>query len=86
MEDEKESFWSEKKKTYKSIADTWLSEGYELEKLDLKNEQITVRRVGLQSLLQIPEELTKRKLPDDAVFELETYFEYIIKKYGLRGK
>ena len=75
-----------RKKNYKSIADTWLSEGYELEKLDLKNEQITVRRVGLQSLLQIPEELTKRKLPDDAVFELETYFEYIIKKYGLRGK
>lgn len=80
------AFWSEqKKRSYKSIADTWLSEGYELEELDLTNEKLTVRRVEPQSLLQIPEELTKRKLPNDAVFELVTYFEYIIKKYGLRA-
>lgn len=81
-----EAFWSEKKKTYKSIADTWKSEGYELERLDLKHEKITVRRVAPQSLLQIPEELTKQKLPEDALFELEAHFKYIIEKYGLRAE
>ena len=77
-------FWSEEKKCHKTIADTWKSEGYELIKLDLKKEKITVRRVNPQSLLKIPEELTKQKLPEDAVFELESHFKYIIEKYGLK--
>lgn len=79
----KAEFWSEKKKSYKTIADTWKSEGYELEKLDLKNEKIILRRVNPKSLLKIPEELTRQKIPADAIFELETHFHYIIDKYGL---
>ena len=77
-------FWSEEKKGHKTIADTWKSEGYELAKLDLKKEKITVRRANPQSLLKIPDELTKQKLPEDAVFELESHFKYIIEKYGLK--
>ena len=77
-------FWSEEKKGHKTIADTWKSEGYELAKLDLKKERITVRRLNPQSLLKVPEELTKQKLPEDAVFELEAHFKYIIEKYGLK--
>ena len=77
-------FWSEEKKCHKTIADTWKSEGYELVKLDLKKEKITVRRLNPQSLLKVPEELTKQKLPEDAVFELEAHFKYIIEKYGLK--
>lgn len=77
-------FWSERKKSYKTIADTWKSEGYELEKLDLPNEKITLRRINPKSLLKIPEELTRQKIPADAIFELETHFSYIIDKYGLK--
>ena len=80
----KESFWSEKKKSYKTIADTWKSEGYELEKLDLEHEKITLSRINPESLLHIPDELMKQKLPDDAIFELESHFKYIIDKYGLK--
>lgn len=80
----KSEFWSEQRKGRKTIADTWKSEGYELEKLDLINEKIILRRINPQSLLKVPEELTKQKLPDDALFELEAHFKYIIDKYGLK--
>lgn len=33
--------------------------------------------------LVIPKALMEKKLPDNAVYELKSYFEYIIKKYGL---
>ena len=72
------------KKSYKIIADTWKSEGYELEKLDLANEKIILRRINPKSLLKVPEELTRQKIPADAIFELETHFSYIIDKYGLK--
>ena len=76
-------YWSEKNKGCRTISDAWKSEGYELEKLDLENETITFRRLDPQSFLKIPEELMRQKLPEDAIFELETYFKYIIYKYGL---
>jgi len=33
--------------------------------------------------LEIPSNLTEKELPDDEIFELESFFEYIVKKYGL---
>ncbi|MBR6013458.1 MAG: exodeoxyribonuclease III [Selenomonadaceae bacterium] len=83
-ESKKAEFWLEQKKSYKTIADTWKSEGYELENLDLENEKITLRRLNPKSLLKVPDELTRQKLPADAIFELETHFNYIIEKYGLK--
>ena len=80
----REDFWSENKKGYKTIADTWKSEGYELASLDLEHEKITLRRIPLSSMLYVPDELTKQKLPEDAMFELNSFFKYIIDKYGLR--
>ena len=80
----KASYWSESGKHYKSIADAWKSEGYKLAKLDLKNERVTWTLLRPEELLHVPDELMRQKLPDDAVFELEQHFEYIIKKYGLR--
>ena len=50
---------------------TWISEGYELENLDLDHERITVRRVKPYSLLNVPRLLTETKLPVDARQELE---------------
>ena len=65
-----ESYWQEHKKN-RSIAMTWISEGYELENLDLDHERITVRRVKPDSLLNVPRLLTETKLPVDARQELE---------------
>ena len=45
---------------------------------------IRANGMGTPELLHVPDELMRQKLPDDAVFELEQHFEYIIKKYGLR--
>lgn len=66
------------------IAEAWLTEGYRLEKLDLKKEKITLKREmdGVARLV-IPKQLTDKKIPIDAKYELETHMEYIIKKYGL---
>lgn len=77
------SFWY-RKENYRSIASTWTSSGYQIQRLDLEKRRITFCKfeegVGR---LEIPPALTKEKLPVDAVFELESFFEYIVKKYGL---
>ena len=77
------SFWY-RKENYRSIASTWTSAGYQIQRLDLEKCRITFCKfeegVGR---LEIPPALTKEKLPVDAVFELESFFEYIVKKYGL---
>ena len=66
------------------IAEAWITEGYSLHSLDLKKEKITLHRdqEGVSKLI-IPDVLTRGKLPDNAVYELETHMEYIISKYGL---
>ncbi|HBK29791.1 MAG TPA: hypothetical protein DDZ04_08865 [Parabacteroides sp.] len=55
--------------------------------LDLNKGKVTLRREedGVSKLI-IPKVLTSGKLPDNAVYELETHMEYIINKYGLIGK
>lgn len=77
------SFWY-RKENYRSIASTWTSTGYKIRRLDLDKRRITFCKfeegVGR---LEIPHNLTEKKLPNDAIFELEKFFEYIVKKYGL---
>lgn len=60
--------------------------GY-MHSLDLQKEKVTLRRKeeGVSRLV-IPDVLTQGKLPDNAVYELETHMEYIINKYGLQTK
>lgn len=67
-----------------TIAEAWLTEGYSLKYIDLKKQKFQLVRdeEGVAKLV-IPKELTGQKLPDDAIYELERHFEYIIKKYGL---
>lgn len=69
------------------IAEAWISEGYYMHSLDIKKEKVTLRREedGVSKLI-IPKVLTSGKLPDNAVYELETHMEYIINKYGLMKK
>lgn len=69
------------------IAEAWITEGYYMHALDLNKGKVTLRREedGVSKLI-IPKVLTSGKLPDNAVYELETHMEYIINKYGLIGK
>ena len=69
------------------IAEAWITEGYHMHSLDLQKEKVTLRREeeGVSRLV-IPDVLTQGKLPDNAVYELETHMEYIINKYGLLKK
>lgn len=72
---------------YNKIAEAWITEGYSLKKLDMKKQKVTLRRNddGVSNLV-IPSVLLHGKLPDNAVFELETHMDYVIKKYGLMKK
>lgn len=76
--------WWYPRQNCNTIAEAWLTEGYSLNYLDLEKEKIQLSRdeLGL-SRLEIPSALTARKIPDNAVFELEQHFAYIIKKYEL---
>lgn len=69
------------------IAEAWRTEGYALQTLDIEREKIRLKREedGV-SKLNIPPVLLRGKLPDNAVFELETHMAYIIDKYGLDKK
>jgi len=69
------------------IAEAWITEGYYMSALDLKKGKVTLRREedGVSKLV-IPKVLTSGRLPDNAVYELETHMEYIINKYGLTKK
>ena len=76
--------WWSPRTNCNTIAEAWLTEGYVLHNLDLEKEKITLRRKeeGI-ARLQVPRALLEKKIPENAIFELETHMDYIIKKYGL---
>ena len=77
--------WWYPRKEYNRIAEAWITEGYYMKKLNLNDGKITFHRDGEGvSKLRIPDVIAKGLLPDNAVFELETFMDYIIKKYGLQ--
>ena len=66
------------------ISDSWTSQGYKIKALHLNQQRVVFRKVIKDhSGLTIPKQLTKRKLPDQAVFEAKQFFSYLIQKYGL---
>lgn len=66
------------------ISQSWLENGYEIEKLDIPNKRITfLRTFQKASNLTIPEVFLTSRIPNEAKYELENYFAYIRKKYGL---
>lgn len=77
--------WWYPRKDYNRIAEAWISEGYCMRKLNLPDGKVTFHRdTDGVSRLQIPDVLITQKLPDNAIYELETYMKYIIAKYGLK--
>ena len=68
----------------RKIADAWINAGYRMKKLDISAERaVFCRAVSGVSRVNIPDAILNGKLPDDAVFELETHMAYIVRKYGL---
>lgn len=66
------------------ISEAWLSQGYVIQRLRIEERRVVFRKdAHAMSGLKIPNALTDARLPRDAVYELEEYFKYIIKKYGL---
>lgn len=77
------SYWYPRT-TCNTIAEAWITEQYELVKLDRDKKVLRFKRCkeGLVHI-QLPKWLTEEKIPDDARFEIENYLDYIKSKYGL---
>lgn len=65
------------------IAEAWLTVGYSLHNLNLQKGKITLHwNKSSVSKLVIPDVLLSDNLSYNAVYELETHIDYVIKKYG----
>lgn len=50
----------------------------------MDRQQVRFARTELgRHHLKVPAKLTDGRLPDNAVFEIEQFFDYVIAKYGL---
>ncbi len=72
---------------FENISQCWLHNGYEIKNLHLdKKRRIVFRRTDdskNKSSVIMPEVLKYQRIPVEAKYELENYFQYIIRKYGL---
>lgn len=79
------SYWYQSRKG--NISDAWENQNYEILKIDLTKKKISFRKtLKKNSKLNIPQEFLTSKIPDGAKYELEEFFKYIVKKYGISGK
>lgn len=63
---------------------TWKELGYEVSKIEFKNQKVYFYKVKKHTpKLTIPKVLLNNNMPNEAKFELDKFFKYIIKKYGL---
>ena len=75
-------FWY--KNGFNEISACWIDNGYRIKRLHLNQRYVVFYRFDKASnSLQIPPILMSNKIPQKAKYELENYFQYIIKKYGL---
>ena len=69
------------------ICHAWESEGYKIRNLSIDKQKITLYRAeDDMGKLEIPEALLNKKIPINAIWELEKHFDYIIKKYALNSE
>ena len=79
------AYWYQSGKN--KISNAWEKQNYEILKLDLENKKVIFRRtINKCSKLEIPRVFLTNKIPDGAKYELEEFFTYITKKYGLSNK
>lgn len=67
------------------IAETWISQGYRLHRLHLAQKRAVFHRTvqGTQGL-RIPSVLLQQRIPDEAAYEIQSCFNQVIKKFGLK--
>lgn len=69
------------------ISQCWLDNGYEIKRLHLENRRRVVFHLTAQSKntssVDIPAVIKYGRIPLQAKYELENYFQYILKQYGL---
>ena len=81
----RKDFWT--RTGMNTISNSWVDNGYRIVRIHLEDRPRIV--FGLvdksrnTSSVNIPDVIKYGKIPDDAKYELENYFNYIIKKYGL---
>lgn len=75
-------YWLQKK--HGAISEAWLSNGYKIKQLNLSRKKITFIKSGDTMPIKIPKAFREKRVPKNAKIELETFFKYIIKKYGLQ--
>ncbi len=72
---------------FENISQCWLHNGYEIKTLHLDNRRRVVFQLADDSKntssVAIPEVIKYQRIPTEAKYELENYFQYIIRKYGL---
>ncbi len=77
-----DSYWRQKGKNL--ISSCWLENGYSIKRLYLKEKKVTfIRNKKQLSSINIPSQILASNIPNSAKYELEQFFDYIIKKYGL---
>lgn len=69
------------------IAESWISQGYRLQRLHLAQKRAFFHRVvqGTQGL-RVPSVLLQQRLPDAAAYEIQACFNQVIKNYSLKNK
>lgn len=76
------SYWYKLGKT--AISNAWSINDYSVSRIDLKNKKVAFKKIHHNySKLKIPEIFLTNDIPNKAKYELERFFEYIKKKYGL---
>lgn len=69
------------------ISQCWLDNGYEIKNLCMEGRRrvtfVRTENCRNTASVLIPEIIRYGRVPDDAKYELENYFRYIVKKYGL---
>ncbi len=79
---EDSSFWYSKTPT--SMYNAWELAGFEISKIDLKNKRILFQKTkSYSSNIEIPSVILNHTVPNKAKFEINKFFNYIVKKYGL---
>jgi hypothetical protein len=66
-----------------TISDAWLSNGYNIKSVSLRNQKIIFVRTSDKLPVKIPDVFIQGCIPKNAKAELETFLDYLMKKYGL---
>ncbi len=79
---EKRQYWH--RTDDNSISKSWLMNGYSIQRLYLDKKKIVFHRTTKNTVpVEIPSVFLSGRIPVDAKCELENYFAYIRKKYGI---